>query len=587
MNKLYLISLLILLSCNTYSISYEDIKENPQYVWGEGTGHTIADAERDAMSAISNSIIINISNSSEMTSSDDDVNFNSKIQSYTQSSLTNTQRIIISNEPDAHVFMYIKKSEIQKMFDDRLKRALYLIEDGKTALNKGKIDQALRNFYWSYSLVRSLQYPNKAMYNEHQLISWLPQQIRDILDDITVNQLEQNNLDIKIQIFYKDKLINTLDYTFFDGINWSNIYGANSGVGLIELRPGASTEDLKIKCEYEYRNEAHIDAEIESVMKIIKPTYFNEAYKTVQTIKAEETLASDDNSVSSQANHTEDLYSTDSTKDYDNIIHQLTQYIELKEYTKAKPLFTEDGYKTYTQLLKYGNAKIIDKSNLMFYEYNGNVQCRGIMAHFAFNTNKRKFIEELSIEFNTDNLISNIAFGLGEQAKADILNKKTWAEHARMILVNFMETYKTAFALKRIDYIESIFDDNAVIIVGNEVRKPKNTDQGSFINSKAVKYTRYSKEDYIKKLRYCFTRNEYINIRFANNDIIKLGGMGGEVYGIQIKQDYYSTNYGDTGYLFLLVDLNDPKNPIIKVRTWQPYRNEEFGKDGLIGAEDF
>ncbi len=223
----------------------------------------------------------------------------------------------------------------------------------------------------------------------------------------------------------------------------------------------------------------------------------------------------------------------------------------------------------------------------MFYEYNGNVQCRGIMAHFAFNTNKRKFIEELSIEFNTDNLISNIAFGLGEQAKADILNKKTWAEHARMILVNFMETYKTAFALKRIDYIESIFDDNAVIIVGNEVRKPKNTDQGSFINSKAVKYTRYSKEDYIKKLRYCFTRNEYINIRFANNDIIKLGGMGGEVYGIQIKQDYYSTNYGDTGYLFLLVDLNDPKNPIIKVRTWQPYRNEEFGKDGLIGAEDF
>ncbi len=52
---------------------------------------------------------------------------------------------------------------------------------------------------------------------------------------------------------------------------------------------------------------------------------------------------------------------------------------------------------------------------------------------------------------------------------------------------------------------------------------------------------------------------------------------GGEVYAIQIKQDYYSTNYGDEGYLFLMVDINDPLNPIIKVRTWQPEKDPNFG----------
>ena len=68
----------------------------------------------------------------------------------------------------------------------------------------------------------------------------------------------------------------------------------------------------------------------------------------------------------------------------------------------------------------------------------------------------------------------------------------------------------------------------------------------------------------------------FVNIRFANHDIIR-AGQGGELYGIQIKQDYYSTNYGDTGYLFLLVDMNKADEPMIKVRTWQPEPDPELG----------
>ena len=46
----------------------------------------------------------------------------------------------------------------------------------------------------------------------------------------------------------------------------------------------------------------------------------------------------------------------------------------------------------------------------------------------------------------------------------------------------------------------------------------------------------------------CYQSNQFINIRFADNDVVKMGA-GGETYGIQIKQDYYSSNYGDHGYL--------------------------------------
>ena len=100
--------------------------------------------------------------------------------------------------------------------------------------------------------------------------------------------------------------------------------------------------------------------------------------------------------------------------------------------------------------------------------------------------------------------------------------------------------------------------------------------QLTYNNNPIVIRTRLTKEQYLKNLERCFNSNEYVNIRFANNDIVR-AGQGGELYGIQIKQDYYSTNYGDTGYLFLLVDMNDAKSPLIKVRTWQPEPDPELG----------
>jgi hypothetical protein len=67
-----------------------------------------------------------------------------------------------------------------------------------------------------------------------------------------------------------------------------------------------------------------------------------------------------------------------------------------------------------------------------------------------------------------------------------------------------------------------------------------------------------------------------VNIRFSDNDVKKMGA-GGESYGIQIQQDYYSSTYGDKGYLMLLVDINEPKKPLIKLRTWQPEKDPNFG----------
>ena len=53
---------------------------------------------------------------------------------------------------------------------------------------------------------------------------------------------------------------------------------------------------------------------------------------------------------------------------------------------------------------------------------------------------------------------------------------------------------------------------------------------------------------------------------------------------MQIKQNYYSSNYADQGYLFLMIDLGNKTEPKIYVRSWQPEKNSD---GSIIGINDF
>ena len=156
-----------------------------------------------------------------------------------------------------------------------------------------------------------------------------------------------------------------------------------------------------------------------------------------------------------------------------------------------------------------------------------------------------------------------------------------WTEEARLILIDFLENYKTAYALKRQDYIASIFDDNALIITGRVLRNAKGPNE--YGNNKYVTLTRHNKENYIRQLGKVFASQEYINIQFSDCEVMKLG-KGEQLFGIKIRQEYFSTTYSDSGYLFILVDLRDFRQPVIHVRTWQEAPDKEFG---VIGPYNF
>lgn len=106
------------------------------------------------------------------------------------------------------------------------------------------------------------------------------------------------------------------------------------------------------------------------------------------------------------------------------------------------------------------------------------------------------------------------------------------------------------------------------------------------------KSTLYSSEkgEYMNNLARCFSSNEYVNVRFTGVEAASgkpFKGVKNRFYSIQLKQDYFSQTYGDTGYLFLDLDLKDRLNPIINVRVWQPDKNGPFVNNGVCSFNDF
>ena len=604
MKKRLIFVLFALVALTASAQTWEQVRDSEDYIYGEGWGSTVTEADKQALANLIGKIATNVqgeSHSSLKTQNsngqlNEESQFSQTVSTYSQATLTNTQQKVLKNEPDAYVVRWIKKSEIEKIFESRKRKALDLIETAVRAEKKGKVDDVLRNYYWALTLLKSLQYPNEVTYpdedgKEHVCTNWCKEKIDDTFYELKTIYDSREGNDIRLAITYKGKPVNSVDYKFWDGQTWSAVYSAKDGWGVLELAPGFDGSQVQMKYEYEYAGEAKIDNEVEMVLNAVKGTPMPKAYTNVM-LKSNEKKKEREarmEMMQSQSFTTNEVSIAPpkpiekNVNAYKNAIEKMVAAVKQKNYDSARDLFTSVGWSMFTKLMKYGKAKVLDSQNIRFLESEDGIVERGLRMSFSFNSGGRAtFVEDIVLTFNKEQKIDNISFGLGKTAEDDILNKGVWDEKSRLAIMNFLENYKTAYALKRLDYIRSIFDDDAVIITGSVVSKANsvtNRENQSSISQEGnhiIKMNRQTKDQYLASLKRCFERNEFVNIRFSDNDVKKMGA-GGESYGIQIQQDYYSSTYGDKGYLMLLVDINEPKKPLIKLRTWQPEKDPNFG----------
>jgi len=591
-------SLLIGISIIAEAQTVEQIKaDRANYLWGEGSGTTLRKADNEALQMLISQISVQVESKfkhfveEESSDDQDDYKFEEKVKSvvntYSNATLHNTERIVISNEPDAKVFRYIERENVEKVFENRKDKIYDFVDNANKAIRDTRIGDGLRYYYWALTLLKSHPDCNELRYEDKKgekrvLISWIPMRMNEVFSNITFRFAGKEEKETMKRIFlnvtYKGEPVSNLDYSYWDGRDWSNLINVKDGRGFLEYYGVAAKEKKKgrVKVEYIYETQANIDNELKTVIDKIDAIPFRKSYYKIRFEKTRKAEGPKKEEVKTGISEVSE------PAEYRSALEKIQKAIDEKQYNSVKDLFTESGYKMFQKLIEYGNAKIIPDSGKTFYKFKDEVMARSLPMSFSFKNNHQKFVEDVVYHFNKDKKIESLSFGLSKDALKSIIEKEVWKEVDRMVLINFLEHYKTAYALKRLNYIESIFADDALIITGEVVKVKPNADS-RFHNNRIVRYNRQSKQEYIRNLKYSFQSKEYINIQFEESEVRK-GGKGDNIYGIQIKQNYHSSNYGDQGYLFLMADLKNPQKPVIHVRTWQPTKGK---KDSIYGLSDF
>ncbi len=583
--------------------SVDQIKNSPDYYWGEATGKDRNEAYNKAMYQIANRIYVLLHSSSNRTtkntviaeSDGKEIKTSKQKKTIQQSSIEFSTDIILRDVSiiegeegdDYKIFCYVSKSVIAYQLEQRKSKIIEWVKDAEKAEQEYRVADALRFYYWAYSLLSAHPDKDSIGYKDSASLGpYIIENINSIFLNVqaSITGVEKGEFSQLVNLFitYKDHPVQNYDYTYTDGGYISNTVSARDGKGIVEVNLQNDLSDICLISEYVFKREANVDEELSDILAHtqIIPFSNNRVYVKPQTTNIESQIIQTDNISKTNTSIAftileEDLY-------YRNIIEEVESSIKNRNTYSIKDHFTDEGFSMFNRLIQYGNAKILSHQGYTFYKSLDGVLCRSLPMAFSFPNNK-SFIEAIVFEFNNENKISSLSFQLEHEAIEDITSYERWGVYARQVLIRFLENYKTAYALERKDYIRSIFSDEALIIVGSVLKKPKQSDTPSLsIDEEYVKYTRYSKEEYLNNLEKVFAKNQFINLRFTENRIRKANGC--DIYGIQIKQEYFSSTYGDTGYLFLAVDLKEPKEPIIYVRAWQPQKDPV---KGIIGIEDF
>lgn len=602
------LTILAIFTMYSHAQSIDEIKKNSNYIWGEGNGTTMSDAEGEALRQMSVQISVSVYNSSYDEESNDNSVQKAVLQSVSSAKFTNVQMRVLEEEPNAKVFCFMSRSEVKKMFEKRANHIANMVDAGKTAESRMMIDEALRNYYWALVLAKTTPEPVEIEFNDKkgEATSLLPIKIKSVLAMINASVDEiQDGKNLILGFTYNGKPVSSLNFKYNDGQSIVGPIVARDGIGEASMASIPADGKLHLTYELRFRNEVDpTDSDIagafnagllpninSSVAIAIKSNSKKKAAAPVLA-SAEMLAAQPTNDKRSIA-----MQNADNTDDLQKAVLAVEAAISSNNPKSAFNYFTPEGYTLFANLMaKNGKVTLVGKAqNHNFIIADGYIIGRATNIKRQFR-NGKAFMEKLVYRFNPESRkIESVAFALTQRAENDIMNAAaSWPEVSRWAILNFMEDYQTAFALKRTDYINSIFSDDALIITGTILKKLNNAER-AFDRSKSldlggpkdIAYSQLSKTEYIDRLRKIFSTREYVHLQFEDNvtrmiDLPAINGINkGAAFGIEIKQRYESTGYSDDGYLTMVFDTRG-KLPIIHVRLWQPDKNNMMSLQEFI-----
>ena len=239
---------------------------------------------------------------------------------------------------------------------------------------------------------------------------------------------------------------------------------------------------------------------------------------------------------------------------------------------------TEDAKICISELLQNTTIKYSSVTSSSCIKTISGYQVRGVPVNLE-SADYEEAGQNLTIDFTPDGDISNVSISIEKKTYSQIMNDVSSQDDylRRQQIVSFVEQFRTAYNRKDMPFLNSVYSDDALIITGRVVNyfiRSKNADENIFMHKEKIEYNRQNKFQYLNSLQKVFRRNEFVNVKFEDVDIVQHPKYD-DIYGVTLKQRWFSTHYSDEGYLFLMIDFSDSERPLIQVRTWQPYKNNK------------
>ena len=593
MKKLYILLIIIVLSNLAFGQmkqkEVEAIKNDTTLFYGISNICSSSDeATEKAMDGLYENIAKNCNSHAIYLSGNGDNQLENIVKTFKERLAEKSSQKAVVEDEDDEQYQYlicVKRSDFRSMCNDRKNDIRNYINKAVKMEEEACLEDALKSYYWSLMLCYAHPQGKKLRFdvkdNDGNILvqnidyEWLINKISGndgILKSFNFivpkeNGIERSGEDIIVKLRVKNtagKDVVNLRCECHDGRKYmpNTVRDGKLNVTLHDK----NLKSFKIKVNYDFKEDAKkMNIAVSNAIELIKvPRFSNNIYtvdleKTMNVKKEEETPSW--RKVEKNRSVAENVYLEK--------MSLIENALRCGDITQVRDCFSTEGYNMLDTLSHYGKMTVIGKPDYKLLKYKDEVLCRSITVQFDFK-NTVGFSQDVVFRFDTINkVVTSLAFRLSDQAEYDIVSKTKWPEESRLILINFLEDYQTAYALKRHRYLESIYSDDALIIVGRLVKKTEIPDRLTLkLTKEEAELTKYDKDTYMKNLAMCFGNNEYIRLRFTETAFTRANNTN-DVYGIRVRQEYFSSSYGDVGYLFLLVDLRGAQ-PLIHVRAWQP-----------------
>lgn len=604
-------------------VTKEKIKNSPGYYYGEATKEQEQEAADHALKNLVQTIAVNISSQMTrvVTEKNGDIKdtYENVVNSYSNATLRDVKYIKKKVDSGIEVFAYIDREEVVKMFEERKALVRHIYDMAMQCEAESNIADALKYHYFAIILMNSI--PDKAVdYQNKNLLVEIPQRINTLINGtkfklINDKLITEKERELHFEITTNNKPIRSLDFSCWDGISQVNVRAVD-GVGVFRLVGGSASFDkidLAIKyLYYESREELKEVADLWSV--VVKPSFKNsqtanlkviqpETPKVVITTPVQSAVTTSKPEISDipvsviKASGTkfslEFTNRENSTKVAEIQKNTLTflDALDNKNADAIKKQYASDPFlaEKLSNLVKYNRPVAIDQNNKA--DVNKTMtgwEVRKLRVLTTYTSLNRQATEYLILDFDANGNLYDVNFGTVEQLYEQFAEQGAYGNDwgNRQVIVKFVEKYRSAFLTRNMPMLDSMFADEAVIIVGREMKKGKKADDYQFAklneSQPDVQYTEYTKKQYLANVKKMFQGQRDLYLGYSTFKINKKNNMPG-TYGISMKQHYAATTYADEGHLFLLVDFLQ-EQPQIYVRSWQP---KEWSEDAIIKLANF